>query len=105
MGSSDSARAVAKAPGVSAALIRQWWILSLLPKAPQKVDSARLVAALRERGVTAHRRTIQRDLLELATVFPIVADERTKPYGWRWASDAHPALPLVVCPRCGAALV
>lgn len=45
-----------------------------------------------------HRRTVQRDLVELATVFPLVSDERSKPYGWRWADDAEllcaiPALP------------
>jgi hypothetical protein len=41
---------------------------------------------------------VQRDLVELASVFPLVADERSKPYGWRWADDAEllcaiPALP------------
>ena len=77
----------------------------MLPKPPQKIDTARLVAKLRERGVVAHRRTIQRDLLELATVFPIVADERSKPYGWRWADASGPGLPVTICPRCGAALL
>lgn len=47
-----------------------------------------------------HRRTIQRDLLELAEVFPIVADERAKPYGWRWSDDAD----LAITPPFGHAL-
>lgn len=88
---------------MGAALIRQWWILSLLPRPPQKIDTATLLAKLRERGVGTHRRTVQRDLVELAIVFPIVADERSKPYGWRWADAEHPRLllPIASCPRCG----
>jgi len=75
-------------------------ILSLLPRPPQRIDAATIEARLRERGHVIHRRTIQRDLVELASVFPIVADERSKPYGWRW-SEAHargpvPLHPLVV---------
>lgn len=70
----------------------------LLPKGPRRIDTATLEERLRERGFDVHRRTIQRDLVELAGVFPIVSDERTKPYGWRWADDAElrcaiPALP------------
>jgi predicted DNA-binding transcriptional regulator YafY len=83
---------------VASTIIRQWHLLTLLPKGPRRVDTATLEARLRERGVDVHRRTIQRDLLELASVFPIVSDERSKPYGWRWADDAEllcaiPALP------------
>lgn len=86
------------------ALIRQWWILTLLPRPPQKIDTATLLAKLRERGVVTHRRTVQRDLIELAVVFPIVADERSKPYGWRWAEDTRPTMPVQFCPQCGMRL-
>lgn len=83
---------------MASTIVRQWLLLTLLPKGPRRIDTATLEARLRERGVDVHRRTIQRDLLELACVFPIVADERSKPYGWRWADDAEllcsiPALP------------
>lgn len=74
---------------MGSSIVRQWHLLTLLPKGPRRIDSATLVARLRERGLAIHRRTIQRDLLELATVFPLVADERSKPYGWRWADDAE----------------
>jgi predicted DNA-binding transcriptional regulator YafY len=63
-------------------------ILTALPTPPRKVDTSTLQLRLRLRGIEVHRRTIQRDLLDLARVFPIVADERRKPYGWRWSSDA-----------------
>jgi predicted DNA-binding transcriptional regulator YafY len=78
---------------VGAALVRQWLILSLLPRPPQKIDAATIESRLRERGHAIHRRTIQRDLVELASVFPIVADERSKPYGWRWSDAGHLRFP------------
>lgn len=67
-------------------MVRQWLVLMTIPNPPRKIDAATIEAKLRERGIEVHRRTIQRDLVELATVFPIVADERAKPYGWRWAN-------------------
>jgi predicted DNA-binding transcriptional regulator YafY len=72
-----------------ATILRQWLVLSMLPKPPRRIDTAMIESRLRERGIEVHRRTIQRDLLELADVFPIVADERAKPYGWRWSNDAE----------------
>jgi hypothetical protein len=69
-------------------IIRQWLVLTMLPKPPRRIDTGALVARLRERGVEVHKRTVQRDLLELAEVFPIVVDDRAKPYGWRWADGA-----------------
>ncbi|MBX3188520.1 MAG: hypothetical protein KF819_16005 [Labilithrix sp.] len=74
---------------MSRSILRQWAILSLLPKPPRRIDSASIEGELRARGFATHRRTIQRDLLQLAEVFPIAADERHKPYGWRWLEDAR----------------
>jgi predicted DNA-binding transcriptional regulator YafY len=73
---------------MASAIVRQWLILTMLPKPPRRIDSGALEARLRDRGVCVHRRTIQRDLIELAEVFPILSDERSKPYGWRWTDDA-----------------
>lgn len=74
--------------GMSSAIVRQWMILSMLPTRPRRIDTGAIAAGLSARGVDVNRRTIQRDLIELADVFPIVADERAKPFGWRWADDA-----------------
>lgn len=84
--------------------MRQWHLLTLLPKGPRRIDTATLEARLGERGVRVHRRTLQRDLLELARVFPIVADERSKPYGWRWGDDAELfcAIPALLGTRASA---
>ncbi len=83
---------------VGSTIVRQWHLLTLLPKGPRRIDTATLAERLRGRGFDVHRRTIQRDLVELAGVFPIVSDARSKPYGWRWSDDAEllcaiPALP------------
>src|SRR4051794_7024436 len=92
----DSSGSGLRAP--RSATVRQWHLLSLLPKGPRRIDTATLEQRLRSRGLDVHRRTVQRDLVELATVFPLVSDDRSKPYGWRWADDAEllcaiPALP------------
>jgi len=73
---------------VASATLRQWHLLTLLPVSPRRADTATLAAQLAERGLVVHRRTVQRDLLELSKLFPIVSDERAKPYGWRWRDDA-----------------
>lgn len=74
---------------MSNTILRQWLVLRMLPRAPRRIDTGAIETRLRERGIEVHRRTIQRDLLDLAEVFPIVADERAKPYGWRWSEDAE----------------
>lgn len=74
---------------MGSAIVRQWHLLLLLPRGPRRIDTATLEQCLRARGLHVHRRTIQRDLIELAGIFPIVSDERSKPYGWRWADDAE----------------
>ena len=79
---------------VGSAIVRQWHLLTLLPRGPGRIDTTTLEKRLRARGVVVHQRTIQRDLVELARVFPLVSDERAKPYAWGWADDAE-----LVCPN------
>jgi hypothetical protein len=74
---------------MSSAIVRQWLILSMLPFRPRRIDTSTIENRLRARGIDVHRRTIQRDLNELAAVFPIVSDERAKPFGWRWSNEAY----------------
>lgn len=74
---------------MASAIERQWTLLALLPKPPRKIEAKSLLEALARRGFRTHLRTIQRDLSDLARVFPIVSDERQKPYGWRWSEDAE----------------
>lgn len=71
-------------------ILRQWQMLALVPRAPRKVGTAQLEEGLAERGYRIDRRSIQRDLLALSACFPLLCDDRTKPYGWSWARDADP---------------
>jgi hypothetical protein len=74
----------------------------MLPRPPRRIDTGSIETRLRERGIDVHRRTIQRDLVELAAVFPIVVDERMKPYGWRWSDDAGFGVHVPAPARTGA---
>src|SRR5690606_34693607 len=44
--------------------------------------------ALVAEGFDVTERTVQRDLHTLSTAFPLVNDERSKPYGWSWLKGA-----------------
>ncbi|KPK51655.1 MAG: hypothetical protein AMS22_10550 [Thiotrichales bacterium SG8_50] len=73
---------------MSDTFLRQWAMLRLVPRHPSKIDTTSLQQALAEEGFPTHARTIQRDLQTLSAVFPLVVDEREKPFGWSWAKDA-----------------
>lgn len=69
-------------------LIRQWTMLRLIPRSPRMISARQLVDALLSEGFQVTKRTIERDLVSLSTSFPILSDERNKPYGWSWSADA-----------------
>jgi len=70
------------------ALLRHWQMLSLVPRAPRKVSTTMLQDQLHGRGFVVNQRSIQRDLHKLSAHFPLVCDERSKPFGWSWAKQA-----------------
>jgi predicted DNA-binding transcriptional regulator YafY len=67
---------------------RHWLMLQMIPRHPRKIDGAAIEARLRDEGYETTRRTIQRDLMMLANVFPLICDGKSKPFGWSWSSDA-----------------
>jgi len=68
--------------------MRQWQMLRLIPRFPSKVSTSDLVHSLADEGFVVTRRTLQRDLAKLAIIYPLVCDERNKPFGWSWSKDA-----------------
>ncbi len=70
------------------ALLRHWQMLRLIPRAPRKRSTAMLRDELVERGFDVDLRSVQRDLHKLSTSFPLICDERSKPFGWAWSRDA-----------------
>lgn len=71
------------------AVARQWAMLRGIPRAPRKATVSDLAGNLRTDGFEVSKRTIERDLHALSGRFPLVLDDRVKPYGWSWAKDAR----------------
>jgi predicted DNA-binding transcriptional regulator YafY len=63
-------------------------MLRMVPRAPAKVSAKELCERLCAADFLVDKRTVQRDLNELSTVFPLVVDRRDKPFGWSWLRDA-----------------
>lgn len=74
-------------------LLRHWQTLRLIPRYPQKTTAANLCSALGAEGYSVGKRTVERDLQSLSGIFPLLVDERSKPFGWSWERDA-PAFDL-----------
>jgi predicted DNA-binding transcriptional regulator YafY len=75
------------------AIIRQWHMLRLVPRVPNKISTRALCDKLEAAEFQVDVRTVQRDLLKLSGFFPLTSDE-FKPAGWSWTRDA----PLVEVP-------
>jgi predicted DNA-binding transcriptional regulator YafY len=69
-------------------LSRQWLLLQRIPRYPHKIAAGQLTEHLHAEGHDVTKRTVERDLLALSEVFPLLSDERAKPFGWSWQKDA-----------------
>ena len=69
-------------------LQRQWQTLRLIPRHPKKITGGDLTSRLTCLGYTVTKRTVERDLLTLSAMFPLVVDSRSRPYGWSWGKGA-----------------
>ncbi len=73
---------------MSDTVLRHWMMLRHLPRYPRKIDAATLADVLANAGYEVSRRSIERDLVKLSSVFPVTCDDQHKPYGWSWMSTA-----------------
>ena len=69
-------------------LLRQWHMLHMIPRTPRKITVQEIRDRLAIEEFVVTERTVQRDLQELLQVFPLVVDDRDKPFGWGWHHDA-----------------
>lgn len=69
-------------------LFRQWHMLRYVPRHPRRITVRSIQEQLTLDGFRVSDRTVQRDLLELSRVFPLIVDDREKPFGWSWQKDA-----------------
>lgn len=76
---------------MSDTLLRQMEMLKLLSR-DRKLSAADIQRRLENKGYKTSKRTVERDLQMLSIPFGLEADERNKPYGWRYASDVSVSL-------------
>lgn len=69
-------------------LRRQWLMLHKIPRYPHKITARELHERLLSEEFDVGKRTIERDLHALSGLFPLVLDDRNRPYGWSWKKDA-----------------
>lgn len=67
-------------------LLRYFYMLRLIPKAPRTISTPELLHKLNDAGYIVDLRTVQRDLNMLSSshLFPISSTENTKPLCWFW---------------------
>lgn len=69
-------------------LMRQWQMLRMIPRHPHVITAMELKQRLENEQYTVTKRTVERDLQALSAAFPLVLDERSRPFGWSWQADA-----------------
>lgn len=74
-------------------LLRHWQTLRSVPRYPRKITAGEICNRLSEEGFPVGKRTVERDLLALSRIFPLLVDDREKPYGWSWDKES-PAFDL-----------
>jgi len=74
---------------MSDTLMRQWQMLRLIPRQPSKISTTELMQRLADDGFNTTPRTLQRDLVRLSSIYPLLCDDRDKPFGWSWDKDAN----------------
>lgn len=73
-------------------LIRQWTLLRMIPRHPRRIDAPSLHRKLAAMGISVTLRTVQRDLNDLCSAFPLRSD-RSKPQGWWFEKNASFEIP------------
>lgn len=71
------------------ALLRQWHMLQLVPRAPLSIEAGELCKRLEALEFPVNKRTVERDLNALSEVFPLVCDDDERPFKWSWMRGAQ----------------
>lgn len=73
-------------------LIRQWAVLRMIPRQPRRIDAPSIHRKLEAIGIYVTLRTVQRDLNDLSSVFPLRSDQ-LRPQGWWFEKGASLEIP------------
>lgn len=74
-------------------LARQWELLRLVPGRSPGKTVRKLVDELEAKGYSVTKRTVERDLADLAGIFPLRCNHISKPFGWYWDAGAQLDVP------------
>ena len=74
--------------GSRVTLQRRMLLLGMIPRYPRQRSAPELLERLAHRGLDVSLRTIERDLESLSLFLPLARDDRERPYGWYWTTDA-----------------
>lgn len=69
--------------------LRQWAMLKRIPQHPRQITARELTEHLEAEGFEVGKRTVERDLIAFSATFPLISNERSRPYGWSWSKDAE----------------
>lgn len=69
-------------------LHRQWSMLRMIPRHPRKTTASELTVRLVDLGYSVEKRTVERDLKMLESIFGLEVDDRSRPHGWCWSADS-----------------
>ena len=87
------------ARGAKSNLLRFITLLRALPAAPPGRTTSELRATLSAAGHDLHVRSLQRDLVALATVLPIQCDTSTTSYRWSWTAGQSSGIGALSTPE------
>ena len=90
---------------MSDTLLRSLQMLQLIPRSPRKIETTKIREFLKEYGFDVSVRTVQRDLIKMSSIFPLVSDERNKPYGWSWQGNDSIGFPAIDMPTALACVM
>lgn len=69
-------------------LLRQLALLRLIPESPRYTSTAILHEKLQERGFAVNLRSVQRDLVRLSVMFPLISEEKGGRNAWCFSEGA-----------------
>lgn len=95
-------------------IARQWEMLNKLPRRTPGISASEMMEWLRDQGYEVTKRTVERDLRDLSTLFGIGSNEENTPFRWYWIPTARDhyesvelgeALSLVLCEKILSSLL
>ena len=76
-----------------AAIAQLFELLKLLPSRGAGITAREICARLEASGFVVSKRTVERELAELSRLFGLECNDKSQPYGWRWAQSQGLHLP------------